>query len=364
MLSNSYIANAIPRELWDIYSGFESDMILAFAEIVGSLMLGDTFTFAQYQEAHAAMRERLSSLGADVWPRTQSELSKIMKEAAEKHLAGAESIFLAGVANGLLNPAPPLAESIVMNMALARNYQAAISDLYTLYTRAMNVPLEALDNAFFGVQSGALSVQEAIKSTVSDLAERGIGTAMYPGQRTMELSAYVRMVTRTSVLQSTSELGFLRMDEYGCDLLVVSAHAGARPRCFPFQGRVFSRSGTHPKFPPWSSTSYGEPAGLLGINCGHFVSPFIDGLSRMPTQEERDPAKHDLGEDNAEWYKLSQEQRYNERKIRDWKRRADALEEAGVDNSRASAKVREWQATQRELIEASGRTRRYDREAA
>jgi hypothetical protein len=361
MLSNYYIANAIPRTLADDYSTMEMDLVLAVSYFLARTDLR-AMPYDKLMAATAELRNEIQVIGAKQWVRTQGELSRTMQQAAERHLYSAEKIFMAGAAAGLLRKAPPLAESVAMNVALAQNYRQAANRLYQIHTRALNVPMEALQNAFFGVQSGALSLQEAVKHAVNDLAERGIAVALYPGGRQMELSSYVRMVTRTSVTQSANELAFLRMDEYGCDLLVVSAHAGARPLCAPFQGRVFSRSGTHPRFPAWASTSYGDPAGLLGINCGHFVDPFVEGLDRVPTAEERDPAKHELGRGNAEWYRLSQEQRYYERKIREWGRKSAAFEEAGLDSSRARAKVREWKGEMQNFIDTVGRTRRPDRE--
>ena len=361
MLSNHYITQQIPSELWDLYSDLESDLILAVAAELGSL---ESFAYAQYLEAQTALRAAVAGIGAAAWVKAQVELSKVMREAAEKHLSGAERIMRAGADAGLLTKAPALADSPIMNAALELSYRTTRNSLYTLHTKAINVPLEGLENAFFGVQSGAMSLQEAVKATVADLAANGIQVAMYPGGRTMELAPYVRMVVRTSVTQSTAELGFIRMDEYGCDLLAVSAHAGARPLCAPYQGKVFSRSGKHPKFPSWSSTSYGEPAGLLGINCGHFIDPFIEGIDRVLTREERDPALYELGKDNEDVYEESRQQRYYERKIREWKHKTAAFEEAGLDSTRAREKVREWQKTQREFTEWAGRTRRYDRERA
>ena len=248
-----------------------------------------------------------------------------------------------------------------MNETLARNYRAALGRLSPVFTKAQNIPLGVLDNAYFSVQSGGASIQQAIKTAVNTLAEDGIRAAIYPSGRSMAIPEFTRMIVRTSVLQNTAELNFQRAQEYGSDLILISSHAGARPRCFPFQGRVYSMSGQHQKYPPFSSTSYGEPAGIFGINCGHYPTPFIEGLSREPDAEDRDPAKA-AGKDNDAEYIKSQMQRYNERKIREWKRRVEALEEAGIDNTRARAKVREWQAEQRRFIGVFGRTRRYDRE--
>ena len=107
---------------------------------------------------------------------------------------------------------------------------------------------------------------------------------------------------------------------------------------------------------PISSTSYGEPAGLYGINCGH-VPPnvFIPGLgkARGTVPEE--------AENNAR-YAESQEQRGLERRIRYAKREIAMLEASGLDATKAKEKLKRAQADMRAFINRTGRTRRSDRE--
>ncbi len=71
-----------------------------------------------------------------------------------------------------------------------------------------------------------------------------------------------------------------------------------------------------------SETSYGEPDGLFGINCGHQQYPFMPGLS-LKTYYPYDEAE------NAERYEETQRQRALERKIRTDKRECMMLQEAG-----------------------------------
>jgi hypothetical protein len=151
----------------------------------------------------------------------------------------------------------------------------------------------------------------------------------------------------------TRELGFERAKDWGSDLIQVSAHAGARPGCFPFQGGVYSISGEHPKYQPLGETSYGEPAGLFGINCRHFFWPFFEGLNDEYSAEERDPARLLGGPTNDEIYEATQRQRYNERQIRKWKLKRDGYQALNLDASRAEAGVKRWQAVQRGHIKAS-----------
>lgn len=361
MLSNTYIAEAIPKELWDRYSQIETDMILAFAK--RALDMDYTaLWYADKLKAMGILREDLERIIAKTWPGTQRELAQTLDDAGFKALSADEKIYQQGVKAGVLRAAPPIAESVALRATLEAGYRLAINKLNLTNTIAINTTVTALDEAYTLANIGVLSLDAAISQAVSHLSERGITGALYAGGRRMELAPYVRMVIRTSVMQTTADMGFERMFEYGSDLVVVSAHAGARPRCAPFQGRIFSLSGRHPKYAPWSSTSYGEPAGLLGINCGHWIDPFIEGLDREPTVEKRNPAWFDLGKTNFEVYEESQRQRYLERKTREWKHREAAMKKADLPYKREAAKVREWQAELRTFIDETGRTRRYDRE--
>ena len=362
MLSQYYISEAIPEEISDLASQMEADLILAVAEELGGVQ---SLSYAEYISTRAALLAATAAIGASYWKRAQRELGKTFLEAATKSLEADERILQRGAKAGLLRQAPPLAESNLINQLIGQQYNATRDRLYRVWTRAQNVPIGVLDSAFRSVQSGTVTLQKAVETAVSDLAGRGITVAVYPRpggkQMQMELAPYVRQIVRTSVGQSTKELTFQRMREYGADLILISSHAGARPLCEPWQGKIYSLSGTHKIYPPFSSTSYGLPGGLFGVNCGHASSVWTEGLSRLPTPDDRDPSKA-AGRSNTADYEASQHQRYLERKLRAWKRKSKALEEAGLDNTRARAKAREWSATMKRFIAESGRTRRPYRE--
>ena len=140
------------------------------------------------------------------------------------------------------------------------------------------------------------------------------------------------MDLRTTMGNTARAAQDARCDEWGIQLIEVSSHNGARPKCAPYQGRIFSRDGSRGvtrdldgdriEYIPLSETSYGEPDGLFGINCGHQQYPFIPGASvrrYYPYPEE----------ENAEHYRELQGQRTLERKIRADKRECMMLQETG-----------------------------------
>ena len=137
-------------------------------------------------------------------------------------------------------------------------------------------------------------------------------------------------------------------DEVGCDLVEVSAHAGARPEHALWQGKIYSRSGKSEKYPDFvASTGYGTGAGLCGWNCRHSFGPYVEGAPRVWTDEklaELNEPKYEYNGEKLTEYEAQQRENYFNRQIHRWNREAEAMRAAGQDPSEAMAKAREWRA--------------------
>lgn len=225
---------------------------------------------------------------------------------------------------------------------------------------------EVLNSETGKVITGVSSRQEALKRAIKRLADNGLTGFVDRGGHNWTPEAYVNMDIRTTAGNVATQAVFARNEDYGNDLVWVPTKAGARPLCYPWQGKLISTSnrtgtvkdarGKDVEIIPLNRTSYGEPAGLWGINCGHTPpNPFIPGRSlirgEVPGEKQ-----------NEKEYAESQQQRDIERKIRYAKREAATLKAAGLDTSDADAKVKRYQADMRAFIEETGRTRRRDRE--
>ena len=125
-----------------------------------------------------------------------------------------------------------------------------------------------------------------------------------------------------------------RADDYGLDLVEVDSHSGARPKCARDQGKIFDRSNKSKKYPHWNTSSYGEPDGLLGINCGHHIFPYMEGVSirRYFPTEDMDA--------NDKLYKETQVQRAFERDVRKQKRECMLYDEIGAEDAFEDAAVK------------------------
>lgn len=225
---------------------------------------------------------------------------------------------------------------------------------------------EILNSETGKVITGVSSRQEALKRAIKRLADNGLTGFVDRGGHNWTPEAYVNMDIRTTAGNVATQAVFARNEDYGNDLVWVPVKAAARPLCYPWQGKLISTSnrtgtvkdvrGEDVEIIPLNRTSYGEPAGLWGINCGHTPpNPFIPGRSLIRREVPGE-------KQNEKEYAESQQQRDIERKIRYAKREAATLKAAGLDTSDADAKVKRYQADMRAFIEETGRTRRRDRE--
>ena len=192
------------------------------------------------------------------------------------------------------------------------------------------------------VVTGAEARQKAVSSCIREFADKGIPAFVDKAGREWSPEAYINMDIRTTVSNTANAAQDAVCDRYGVDLIEVSSHMGARPKCAPYQGKIFSRSnqsgiahdgnGREIRYEPLSSTSYGQPDGLFGINCRHQKYPFVDGVN-FQTYFPYDEAE------NAKRYKEFQTQRAMERDIRKKKRECMMLEETGDTEALKAARA-------------------------
>ena len=192
--------------------------------------------------------------------------------------------------------------------------------------------LNILNSNTASVVSGAESRTKAVRTTIHEMAQKGIPAFVDKSGREWSPEAYVNMDIRATVKNTALEAQFSTMDSLGQDVFEVSSHPGSRPKCRPWQGKLISRSGRTTeitdingrkhKVIPLSQTSFGEPDGLFGINCGHRPRGVSDGLFRKSSVEYDDT-------EDKELYNKVCKQRELERKVRKSKTEADMLEAAG-----------------------------------
>ena len=215
---------------------------------------------------------------------------------------------------------------------------------------------------------GTETRQQAVRKAIEELLDKGIPAFVDRRGREWSPEAYINMDVRTTANNVAHQAQFDRLDDYDLDLVEVSSHSGARPKCFKDQGKLYSRKnksgtvtdlhGRKIRYYPWNSSSYGEPDGILGINCGHHIYPFFPGMSTMRYKTTQSQAENDR------IYKESQTQRALERKIRRDKQECNMYNALGDKEAftRSSIHLKRHESDLKAFLDRTGRTLKKDRE--
>ncbi|MGP6175427.1 phage minor capsid protein [Corynebacterium sp. A21] len=213
--------------------------------------------------------------------------------------------------------------------------------------------------------TGSQDVQSAWRAATKDMAAEGLTAFTDKAGRNWKLDTYAEMATRQATNEALMAGHTSVMVENGLDLIRVSSHANPAPMCVPYEGKILSISGAHSGtvvMPSGvgegdaivhvtASLDEAKANGLRHINCRHVWSAYVPGTG-LPD------IKHDP--DN-EGYKATQQQRYLERKVREWKRvEAAALDDAMARDARQ--RVRGYQARIRDVVAEHDLPRRRHRE--
>lgn len=113
------------------------------------------------------------------------------------------------------------------------------------------------------------------------LKERGVESVSYQrlGQTCyMQLDAYAELVARSAEHEIRNTANINLGQRIGNDLVKISSHIGSCPICEPYQGRVYSISGTHQDYPALYSTPFSREYQNFHPRCRHVASQYIEEL--------------------------------------------------------------------------------------
>lgn len=356
MLDPEYLAG-LPEAVLRLWREAELEILKDMARRISEYDFWIPAADYQNERLLAAGRTQTEILSvlARATKRSEPELRQMMIEAGSRCLREDAAVYTAA---GLTPPA--IRDSKELTAILNEGYKATAQTMKNLTrTTARTATLQfenALDTAWLQVSSGAFDADSAIRQAVKQLSGQGIETVRYPKSGHVDtVETAVRRAVLTGVNQTAARLQEELADELGCDLVEVSAHAGARPEHAEWQGNIYSRSGKSEKYPDFrSSTGYGTGAGLCGWNCRHTFGPYIEGSPRVWTDEklaELNAPKYEYNGEKLTEYEARQKEKYFDRQIHRWNREAEAMKAAGQDSAEARAKVKEWTAKKRDFLQ-------------
>ena len=211
--------------------------------------------------------------------------------------------------------------------------------------------VNALDEMYLQVGTGAMDFQKAFRKTTNNLAKKGVTLKMKNGQN-RSLEAAVRQNVLWGVRQNARELNKDIGRYLGCDGVQINISPNCRDDHIPINGQVFKLN----------SRAWRRYTHLLNdFNCQHYESYIITDIEdNIYTDEEINKAnnrKVNYKGEEIPYYEATQKQRALERNIR--KAKMVYMSEPTKENK---ALVSQQQANIRKYIKETGLERQYDRE--
>ena len=206
--------------------------------------------FKIYQDSHQQLAQALKS-DATPNPLVQDSLNSLAKQTMFE-------------VNNLINTTMP--------KALQKNYK------------------QTLESAVAGVVSGTKSHEKALSEAVLKMYERGFTAFRDRGGRMWTVERYAKTVIRTTTFRTYREMRERPADDLGIDTYYYSAKSSARELCAPLQHQIVTKGVARTikgeRVLSLPDYGYGNPGGCLGINCGHYLTPFVVGVNYKPELPE------------------------------------------------------------------------------
>jgi hypothetical protein len=372
MLTPNYL-DSMSDEIVALYGEFETEVLKDIARRVAKA--GNNITSsAEWQimkaQESGILYDDIIRKVANLNSVSYVELSRIFTKAGIETLRFDNSVYGRAGLNPLpIKQSPAMLQ--ILEAGIKKNTMALANITRTTAVAGQELFSKASDMAYMQIVSGAFTYKDAIENAVKSMLADGLTMVDYASGNRMNVLSAVRRSTLTGVNQTAGAMQLGRAKELDSDLVETTAHMGSRPEHAIWQGKVFSlgKSAKYPNFV--ASTGYGSVTGLCGANCRHNFFPFFEDLSEEAynRQELKDLNEKQVSYTDANgkktdmsYYEATQKQRGIEAGIRRWKLEAEVLESAGLDNTRALAKTKEWQTKAKEFSRQTGVRRDYFRE--
>lgn len=307
----------------------------------------------------------------------QDAVRATLERADEADLAALEAVYGSEIASG----SAAAARASGRSERFAEMAHQAAKGLADVVRRQNIAMAEAAERAWYEIAGDAIAAADhgmkahdrIIADAVSKLASAGIETIDYRSGVRNQIDVAVRRHIVSQVSQAGGRMTLARLEAFGHDLVITSAHYGARPSHADWQGRPCCTNGSKMvggvQYPGLVQlTGYGSVGGLKGVNCRHSIGPYFPGITELPDLEFPRESGH-FGMTSEQYYDAVQRQRELERRVRKTKREVAALERAGLGlESPSYAQKRlvlgRQQATLREHVADNGLVRQPKREKA
>lgn len=346
-----------------IINGAEQRMIADMTDRLTDLVLKDgSLTIVEAEElAHlpSLARKATTDVLLEYQPKIKREVQSVVINALEASDKNDIEI---------ISRKAQLSPIVGVTKSFQSQHQRTAAGLAAIVERQNIAMAQHMERLWYEVVAEAISdynhgqpMRDVMERAVSKLGDQRLQTIDYASGISTRIDAAVRRHVVTQLNQTATRLTEQRCEEFGHDLVATTAHFGARPTHAPWQGKVFSRTGSSERYPNLvESTGYGTVTGLCGANCNHTFYPYAEGLTQLQTQPEFD----EYGRTNDEVYDLTQKQRRRELNIRRTKEKIALGQSRGLEMTQERLKLGRLQANQRAFVKENHLVRFYERERA
>ncbi len=364
-MNNEEFINKKVQKVIDIYENIENKLLLKIVEhfkYKEEFLNSDYWRIKKLDEMGLFNREVINYIAKET-KKTPEQIKKALKDIGYNSF-NIETLNKAFKENKLKIEPNILIQNNTLNTIINGVYNEVNERFINLSSKiaeaTRNAYLDIVEETYLKTTTGTHSYQEAIRESINNLSNSGIKTLIYKtvdkdnnvtGIRSYDIEATARREILTGARQVNLKLNETIINELEPEYLYLSEHLRCRPTHFDWQGIIIKKEDLVPV------TDYGELTGLGGINCAHYFEPYF-GSARGAD------LKIISKEDALKNYNISQQQRYLERGVRKWKRKAEMYKENGDTEAyeKSQIKVKEWQQRNIEFSKDNKLKRDFTRE--
>lgn len=290
---------------------------------------------------------------------TKNALKLLFKNMAKEDIQGYEELYKYREKPFKLSET----QYNILNQGLKQTNKTLKNMTNTIAFQSQQAYVNAVDEAYMKVVSGAFDYQSAISTACQELANKGVTLKDSLG-RSVQLEVAVRRNIMYGI-QSTANNMNKDIDDYlGCDGYEVTAHTGARPSHAEAQGKQYAvnkKDASKYGIGLWQDVSdlWEE------YNCRHTYFGIILGITepqytKKELKEMQDATVNFNGKEMS-YYEGTQKQRQLENAIRKQKRAVQTLEKANVDSTVSKRKLAKLQKQYNDFCKETGLEKDYGR---
>jgi len=361
MLTPEYLNNIEFNDVVELYNKLNIEII---ADIISRISIMDDITAVSKEQ----MKILLQTNGTEIFNEalektslltreTKNALKLLFKNMAKEDIQGYEELYKYREKPFKLSET----QYNILNQGLKQTNKTLKNMTNTIAFQSQQAYVNAVDEAYMKVISGAFDYTSAINTAVQQLADKGITLKDKLGR-----NIQIETAVRRNVLRGihTNNINRNIETELGCDGYEVTAHLGARPSHAEEQGKQFAinkKDASRYGLELWSDVAelWEE------YNCRHSYFGIILGVSEpVYTNNELEKLKNatvTLNGKQVPYYKATQRQRQFESDIRNTKRSIQTLDKAGIDSSNQRSKLRQLQMKQTAFCKETGLEKDYSR---